>query len=100
MSATIPETIDLSKYIELRDDRRPHIRGRRLPVMFIAAAERANRLSIPELAYQFTLSEEQVLAALLYYREHKTELDEQDAADAQQSQEMHQRYAKSATGIP
>ena len=35
-----------------------------------------------------------VLAALLYYREHKTELDAQDAADTQQSLEMHRRYAK------
>jgi uncharacterized protein (DUF433 family) len=93
MNATVPETIDLSKYIELRDDR-PRIRGRRLPVMFIAAAEQANHLSIAELAYQFTLSEEQVLAALLYYREHKAELDAQDAADARQSQDLHQRYAE------
>jgi uncharacterized protein (DUF433 family) len=93
MNATVPETIDLSKYIELQDDR-PRIRGRRLPVMFIAAAEQANHLSIAELAYQFTLSEEQVLAALLYYREHKAELDAQDAADARQSQDLHQRYAE------
>jgi len=92
MNATAPDTIDLSKYIELREDR-PHIRGRRLPVMFVAAAENANHLSIAELAYQFTLSEEQVLAALLYYREHKAELDAQDAADVQRSQELHQRYA-------
>jgi uncharacterized protein (DUF433 family) len=90
MNAPASETIDLSKYIELRNGR-PHIRGRRLPVMFIAAAEKTNRLSIAELAYQFTLLEEQVLAALLYYREHKAELDAQDAADAQQSEEMHQR---------
>jgi len=93
MSATAPEKVDLSKYIELRDNR-PHIRDRRLPVVFIAAAEQANRLSLAELAYQFTLSEEQVLAALLYYREHKAEIDIQDAADAQQSLEMHQRYKK------
>ena len=93
MSATVPETIDLSKYIEVRNDR-PHIRGRRLPVIFIASAERANHFSIADLAYQFTLSEEQVLAALLYYREHKTELDALDAADTQESLEMHQRYAK------
>ena len=93
MNATAPEAVDLSKYIEWRDAR-PHIRGRRLPVMFVVAAEQANHLSIPELAYQFTLSEEQVLAALLYYREHKAELDAQDAADTAQSMEMHQRYAK------
>jgi uncharacterized protein (DUF433 family) len=93
MDAAIPETVDLSKYIEVRDQR-PHIRGRRLPVVFVAAAQQANALSIADLAYQFTLSEEQVLAALLYYREHKAEMDAQDALDAQQSLELHQRYGK------
>jgi uncharacterized protein (DUF433 family) len=93
MSAAVPEQVDLSKYIEIRDDR-PHIRGRRLPVAFVAAAHQANHASIEELAYQFTLSEEQVLAALLYYREHKTEIDAQDAADAAQSHDLHQRYGK------
>jgi uncharacterized protein (DUF433 family) len=93
MSTVAPEQVDLSKYIELREGR-PHIRGRRLPVIFVAAAEQANHLSIADLAYQFTLSEEQVLAALLYYREHKKELDAQDAADTQQSLEMHRRSAK------
>ena len=96
MSASAPERVDLSKYIELRDNR-PHMRGRRLPIAFIAAAERANQLSIAELAYQFTLSEEQVLAALLYYREHRTEIDAQDQADAQHSEEMHRRYGKKPT---
>ncbi len=91
MSTTAPDMIDLSKYLEIRHER-AQIRGRRLPVVFVAAAEQAHQLSIAELAYQFTLSEEQVLAALLYYREHKAELDAQDAADAQQSREMHQRF--------
>lgn len=93
MSAAAPSKLDLSKYIELRDNR-PHIRGRRLPVIFVAAAEQANKLPISELAYQFTLSEEEVLAALLYYREHKSEMDAQDAEDARQSDEMHRRYGK------
>lgn len=93
LSAAIPEKVDLSKYIEMREDR-PHIRGRRLPISFIAAAEQANHALIEDLAYQFTLSEEQVLAALLYYREHKAEIDAQDAADAQQSHEMHRQYSK------
>ena len=93
MSAAAPPKLDLSKYIELRENR-PHIRGRRLPVMFIAAAEQVNKLSISELAYQFTLSEEEVLAALLYYREHKMEMDAQDAEDVRQSDEMHRRYGK------
>ena len=53
-----------------------------------------NHLSISELAYQFTLNEEQVLAALLYYREHKDEIDAQDAADAQESLDLHRRYGR------
>ncbi len=93
MDTPVPERVDLSKYIELREGR-PHIRGRRLPVAFIASAEQENQLSLADLAYQFTLSEEQVLAALLYYREHKTEVDTQDAADAQQSRDLHQQYGK------
>ncbi len=93
MSAAVPEKVDLSKYIEIRDNR-PQIRGRRLPVAFVAAAQQTNRASLEELAYQFTLSEEQVLAALLYYREHQAEIDAQDAADAAQSHEMQQLYGK------
>jgi uncharacterized protein (DUF433 family) len=90
MDTAIPENVDLTKYIELREGR-PNIRGRRLSVAFIAAAQ-TNQLSIAELAYQFTLSEEQVLAALLYYHEHKAEIDAQDAADTKESLEMHKRY--------
>lgn len=97
MSSAIPEQTNLDKYIELRDNR-PHIRGRRLPVAFIAAAERANHSILSELAYQFTLSEEQVLAALLYYHEHKAEIDAQDAEDIQQSAEMHQHYRGQSSG--
>jgi uncharacterized protein (DUF433 family) len=73
MSIPIPETVDLAKYIELRGDR-PHIRGRRVPVATIAHSAQSQGWSISELAYQFALSEPQVLAALLYYAEH-AELD-------------------------
>jgi uncharacterized protein (DUF433 family) len=96
MSATAPEHVGLCKYVELRDNR-PHNRGQRLPIASIAAAEATNHLSISELAYQFTLSDEQVLAALLYYREHKAEIDPQHREDAQQSEDMHQRYGKKPT---
>ena len=96
MSTAIPEPVDLSKYIEIRD-KRPNIRGRRLPVAFIAAASQANNLSIVDLAYQFTLEEEEVLAALLYYREHQAEIDAQDSMDAQTSRELHQRYSKTSS---
>ncbi|MCA0456044.1 MAG: DUF433 domain-containing protein [Chloroflexi bacterium] len=91
MSTLTPAPIDLSKYIELRDDR-AHIRGRKLPVAFVAIAHETNQTSIADLAYQFTLTEEQVLAALLYYREHKTQIDAQETADREQSQQMHERY--------
>ena len=97
MSTAIPEKVDLSKYIEMRDGR-PNVRGRRLRVAFVASAHRENNLSIAELAYDFTLSEEQVLAALLYYREHKEEIDRQDAADIQESIEMHKRYGGKKPG--
>jgi uncharacterized protein (DUF433 family) len=93
MSALIPETVDLTKYIEQRDGR-PHLRGRRLSVMFVASAHQATSASVADLAYQFTLSEEQVLAALLYYHEHRAEMDAQDALDRQQSEDMHRRFSK------
>ncbi len=89
----LAKKVDLSKYIEMREGR-PNIPGRRLPVAFVAAARQTNHASFEELAYQFTLSEEQVLAALLYYREHKAEIDAQDATDTAQSHDMHQRYCK------
>jgi len=38
--------------------------------------------------------EEQVLTALLYYREHQAEIDAQDAADARQSLEMQRATAR------
>ena len=97
MSTAIPEKVDLSKYIEMRDDR-PNVRGRRLPIMLIVLTQQENDLSIADLAYNFTLSEEQVLAALLYYREHKEEMDRQDAADIQMSEEMHKRYGGKKPG--
>ncbi len=91
MTTITPAPIDLSKYIETRGDR-PHLRGRKLPVAFVASAHETNQASIADLAYQFTLSEEQVLAALLYYREHKDVIDSQDAADHEQSDLMHRQY--------
>ena len=82
MSTPIPEKVDLSKYIgtELMGNR-PHIRGRRLPVSTIVVSAESNGWNIPETAYEFTITEEQVLAALLYYREHKAEIDAQDSEE-------------------
>jgi uncharacterized protein (DUF433 family) len=97
MSTAIPEKVDLSKYIEMRDER-PNIRGRRLPVSYIASAHRVNNRSIAELAYSYTLTEEQVLAALLYYREHQEEIDLQDAAEQEKWDEMYRLYGGKKPG--
>lgn len=89
----VPTTVDLSKYIEMRDGR-ANIRGRRLPVSFLIATQRVQGSTVAELADKYTLSEEQVLAALLYYREHREEVDAQDAKDAAESEEMFRKYGR------
>jgi uncharacterized protein (DUF433 family) len=82
MSIQSPEQVDLSKYIETRlFDKRPHIRGRRIPVAIVVYQQRANNWTIGETATNFSLSEAQVLAALLYYDEHQPEIDQQEAEE-------------------
>ncbi len=82
MSAQNLEYVDLRKYVEVRlFEDRPHIRGRRIPVAVIAYNARTNQWGVAELAYQFGLSEAEVLAALLYYAEHQEEIDRQEAEE-------------------
>lgn len=77
---TIQTQIDLSKYIETRIfGERPHIRGRRVPVATIVYAAQSEKWDVAELAYQFTLSEAEVLAALLYYERYHAEIDQMEA---------------------
>ena len=87
----IAEKVDLSKYIELRNDR-PHIRGRKLEVVFIASAQRINNWSVEQLCDEFSLTQSQVLSALLYYKEYQAELDAQDEADTAESIALYERY--------
>jgi uncharacterized protein (DUF433 family) len=71
----------LSKYIEVRIfGQRPHIRGRRIPVATVAYSAKSQHWDIHELAYQFSLSEAEVLSALLFYEENKAEIDAQETA--------------------
>ena len=92
---TAPTTVDLSKYIEVRlYGERPHIRGRRVLVSMIAANAEHNNWTVSELAYNFGLSEEQILAALLYYREHKAEIDMQDVEEQKLFDEMYRLYGE------
>lgn len=74
------QTTDLHHYIELSgEDHRPHIRGRRIPVATVAYNYHHNHWTVPEVMANFTLSEAEVLAALLYFQEHTAEIDVQEA---------------------
>jgi uncharacterized protein (DUF433 family) len=74
---TIQTQIDLSKYIEVRIfGERPHIRGRRIPIATIVYAAQSEKWDVAELAVQFTLTEAEVLAAILYYEQHHLEIDD------------------------
>jgi len=78
--------IDLSQYIDTsRFGERPHIRGRRIPISVIANTAKADKHGVPELMYDFDLSEAEVLAALLYYVEHKEMIEAQEDA-------LHEQY--------
>jgi uncharacterized protein (DUF433 family) len=89
----IAEKVDLSKYIEMRNDR-PNIRGRRLPIMTIINTQKATNYTVDELCYDYTLSRAQVLATLLYYQEHQEEMDRLEALDKQEEEELFARYAR------
>ena len=94
MAAQAP-ALDLSKYIEIRlFGERPHIRGRRVPVAVVAYNARENHWDVARLAYEFTLSEPQILSALLYYEEHKAEIDAQEAAEQAELDEMYRLYGE------
>ncbi len=88
-----PVPVDLHKYIETRlFSDRPHIRGKRIPIALIANRMTANGWTIAETAYDFTLSEAEVLAALLYYEEHQAEIQQQELNEATQFNELKLRY--------
>lgn len=83
-----PLTLDLTKYIDKRHfGERPHIRGRRIPVALIADARHKQGLDITELMEAYTLTEAEVLAALLYYAENQAEIDRYERAYADASTE-------------
>lgn len=93
MSVPAPETVDLAKYIEIpAPGDRPYIRSRRVPVATIAHSAQSQGWSISELAYQFTLTEPQVLAALLYYAEYAAEIEAREAAYQAELDDAQRRY--------
>lgn len=89
----VPTTVDLTRYIEVRIfGERPHIRGRRIPVATIAYSYQDPGWSVAELAYNFGLSEPQVLTALLYYEENKEMIDAQEVAYQARLDEAYRLY--------
>jgi uncharacterized protein (DUF433 family) len=85
--------VGVSKYVETRFyGERPHVRGRRIPVATIAYSARSQNWTVSDLAYQFGLSEPQVLAALLYYAEHQDEIDKQEADYQAELDEAYRQY--------
>jgi uncharacterized protein (DUF433 family) len=90
---SLPATTDLRKYIETRFyGERPHIRGRRLLVSMLVANFEGNGWTVAETARNFGIAESEVLAALLYYHEHKAEIDSQDAEEQRQFDEMYRLH--------
>lgn len=88
-----PAEVDVSKYVEVRlFGERAHVRGRRIPVADIAYYAHSQNWTVTDLAYQFGLSEPQVLAALLYYAEHQSEIDAQEAAYQEELDEAYRQY--------
>jgi len=87
--------VDLTKYIETRFfGERPHVRGRRITVAQLAYSMRSQNWMPQELAFQFGLTEAQVLAALLYYEEHKAVIDKLEEAEQLLMDEMARKYAR------
>jgi uncharacterized protein (DUF433 family) len=87
-ASPIKSYTDLSQYIEIRlMENRPHIKNRRLPVSFVAK-DFANGDTLREIGDNYSITQEQVMAALLYYYEHRDEIDTQDAEEERLWQEM------------
>ncbi len=88
----VPQTaapVDLSKYIEVRlFGDRPHLHGRRIPVATLVHQQRLNNWDTTETAHNFAVSQAEMFAALLYYEEHRAEIDAQELREAQLFQEM------------
>jgi len=83
MSDSVPVITDLRKYIatDFFGDQ-PHIRSRRVSIAVIVSQKRVNQWDVGATADNFGLTEAEVLSALLYYEEHRAEIDRQIADDA------------------
>lgn len=91
-----PYALDLSKYVETRlFGARPHIRGRRIPIATVAHNAHAHGWTIAQTATEFGLSENEVLAALLYYAENEQLIEDLEAAEQALLEDMSRQHGKS-----
>lgn len=73
---TAPIAVELSKYIDETQDI-PTIRERDIPVATIAYRALSGSWCIESLAYEFTLTDAEILAALVYYEQFRERIDAQ-----------------------
>jgi uncharacterized protein (DUF433 family) len=73
---------DLSHYIDSSQaGKPPFLRGHLLTVAEVAYGRHYQGMDITQLMKTFTLTETEVLAALLYYAEHRDEINALEQAD-------------------
>lgn len=97
MTTPVSETekVNLSKYIDNSlMESRAHLRGRRMPVWLVAASFEGG-MSLARVVCNYTITEEQILAALLYYREHQDEIGGQREENRQVFEEMRAKQDES-----
>jgi uncharacterized protein (DUF433 family) len=93
MSLATPAKVNLEKYIEVRlCEDRPHLRDRRIPVAMIARRMRANSWTVAETAYDFSVTEAEIVAALLYYEEHLVEIEAQEQVEQAKFEAMKREH--------
>jgi excisionase family DNA binding protein len=63
-------------HIRVEEGQKPRIAGRRITVQHIATFYEIHRWNIQDIAEQFKLTLSQVHAALAYYYDHKSEIDQ------------------------
>jgi uncharacterized protein (DUF433 family) len=90
--ATKPLTLDVTNYIEFKfwDGKHPHIIGRRVRVSWIAYYMRDNKWGISDLARELSLTENEVAAAILYYAQHKDEIDALEQAEKEEYRHLYE----------
>lgn len=71
---------------------KPRIIGRRITVADVAAWYLQQRRSVDEIVQEFGLTHAQVHAALAYYYDHRTEIDQREAEDLAAADALKQQY--------